>query len=128
MMQMGAWQRLRVWKRVVWVSVTRRRSRATFSTEQTAGSGSHEEDQSVPPHLREVTPEALDRILEAHRSWLETDDSAMRLVGNTALADLMRSGEIQRIYDKWFNPGPTEINMPISSALKTAFEIQALPY
>ena len=56
------------------------------------------------------------------------DDSAMRLIGNTALADLMRSGEIQKIYDKWFNPGPAEINMPISSALKTAFEIQALPY
>jgi|TARA_B100000315_G_C14546051_1_gene573284 glutamate/aspartate transport system substrate-binding protein len=56
------------------------------------------------------------------------DDSAMRLIGNTALADLMHSGEIQQIYDKWFNPGPSEINIPISSTLKTAFEIQALPY
>ena len=56
------------------------------------------------------------------------DDSAMRLIGNTVLADLMRSGEIQKIYDKWFNPGLTDINMPISSTLKTAFEIQALPY
>jgi len=56
------------------------------------------------------------------------DDSAMRLLGNTVLADLMRSGEIRKIYDKWFNPGPTEINMPISPLLKAAFEIQALPY
>ena len=56
------------------------------------------------------------------------DDSAMRLIGNTVLADLMRSGEMQKIYDKWFNPGPTKINMPISSTLKTAYEIQALPY
>ena len=56
------------------------------------------------------------------------DDSAMRLLGNTVLADLMRSGEMQKIYDRWFNPGPTKINMPISSTLKTAFEIQALPY
>jgi glutamate/aspartate transport system substrate-binding protein len=56
------------------------------------------------------------------------DDSAMRLLGNTVLADLMRSGEMQKIYDKWFNPGPTEINMPISSTLKTAYEVQALPY
>ncbi len=56
------------------------------------------------------------------------DDSAMRLLGNTVLADLMRSGEMQKIYDKWFNPGPTGINMPISSTLKTAYEIQALPY
>lgn len=56
------------------------------------------------------------------------DDSAMRLMGNTVLADLMRSGEMQKIYDKWFNPGMTNINMPISSTLKTAYEIQALPY
>jgi len=37
-------------------------------------------------------------------------------------------GEILKIYDKWFNPGPTGINMPISDKLKMAFEIQALPY
>lgn len=54
-------------------------------------------------------------------------DSDFRLVANTVLADLMRSGDIQRIYDKWFNPGPGNINMPMSSTLKTAFEIQALP-
>jgi len=56
------------------------------------------------------------------------DDSAMRLLGNTVLADLMRSGEMQKVYDKWFNPGPTNIKMPISADLKKAFEIQALPY
>jgi glutamate/aspartate transport system substrate-binding protein len=56
------------------------------------------------------------------------DDSAMRLLGNAVLADLMRSGEMRKIYDKWFNPGPTNIKMPISDTLKTAFEIQALPY
>ena len=55
-------------------------------------------------------------------------DSAMRLIGNTALADLMHSGDIQKIYDKWFNPRPGEINIPIISTLKMAFEIQALPY
>ncbi|GMQ89680.1 MAG: amino acid ABC transporter substrate-binding protein [Gammaproteobacteria bacterium] len=56
------------------------------------------------------------------------DDSAMRLLGNTVLADLMRSGEMQKIYDKWFNPGPTKIGMPISQALQAAYAIQALPY
>jgi glutamate/aspartate transport system substrate-binding protein len=56
------------------------------------------------------------------------DDSAMRLVGNTVLSDLMRSGEMHKIYDKWFNPGPTKINMPMSPALQAAFAIQALPY
>lgn len=56
------------------------------------------------------------------------DDSAIRLIGNTVLADLMRSGEMMKIYDKWFNPGQTNIKMPISTDLKKAFEIQALPY
>ncbi|MDH5749758.1 MAG: amino acid ABC transporter substrate-binding protein [Rhodospirillales bacterium] len=59
---------------------------------------------------------------------IRRDDSAMRLLGNTVLADLMRSGDMRKIYDKWFDPGPTNINMPISDTLKTAFEIQALPH
>jgi glutamate/aspartate transport system substrate-binding protein len=44
------------------------------------------------------------------------------------LADLMRSGEMLEIYNKWFNPGQTNINMPISDTLKVAFEVQALPH
>ncbi len=56
------------------------------------------------------------------------DDSPYRRLGDVVLADMMRSGEAQKIYDKWFNPGPTNINMPISATLKTAFEIQALPH
>ncbi len=56
------------------------------------------------------------------------DDSTYRRLGTVTLADLMRSGEAKTIYDKWFNPGPTNINMPMSSTLETAFEIQALPH
>lgn len=56
------------------------------------------------------------------------DDSTYRRLGNVVLADMMRSGEMQKIYDSWFNPGPTNINMPISATLKTAFEIEALPH
>lgn len=56
------------------------------------------------------------------------NDSTYRRLGTVVLADLMRSGEAQKIYDKWFNPGPTKINMPISDTLKTGFEIQALPH
>lgn len=59
------------------------------------------------------------------------DDSAMRLLGNSVLADLMRSGEILAIYDKWFTkkiPGKPAVNLPLSSTLKVAFEVQALPY
>ncbi len=56
------------------------------------------------------------------------NDSTYRRIGTVLLADLMRSGEMQKIYDKWFNPGPTKIMMPISDTLKVAFEIQALPH
>jgi glutamate/aspartate transport system substrate-binding protein len=56
------------------------------------------------------------------------NDSLYRRIGTVTLADLMRSGEGKKIYDKWFNPGPTNINMPMSDTLKTAFEIQALPH
>ena len=74
--------------------------------------------------------EVVGRFLsyDPYAIMVRRDDSAMSLIGNTVLADLMRSGEIMEIYDKWFNPGPTNINMPISDTLKTAFEIQALPY
>lgn len=56
------------------------------------------------------------------------NDSLYRRLGTVTLADLMRSGEAKKIYDKWFNPGPTNINMPMSDTLKMAFEIQALPH
>jgi glutamate/aspartate transport system substrate-binding protein len=56
------------------------------------------------------------------------NDSLYRRIGTVTLADLMRSGEAHKIYDKWFNPGPTGINMPMSDTLRTAFEIQALPH
>jgi len=56
------------------------------------------------------------------------NDSTFERLGRIVMSDLMRSGEMETIYDKWFSPGPTGINMPISSTLKTAFEIQAFPY
>jgi len=56
------------------------------------------------------------------------NDSTFRRIGTVLLADLMRSGEMLEIYNKWFNPGPTNINMPISDTLSVAFVIQALPH
>ena len=56
------------------------------------------------------------------------NDSLYRRLGTVTLADLMRSGEAHKIYDKWFNPGPTNIKMPMSDTLRMAFEIQALPH
>lgn len=55
------------------------------------------------------------------------NDSTFERLGRVVMSDLMRSGEMEEIYNKWFAPGPTNINMPLSDTLKTAFQIQALP-
>jgi len=52
------------------------------------------------------------------------DDSAFRLVATKTLADLFRSGEINDIYAKWFDP----MGVPQTDLLQAAFEMQALPY
>lgn len=54
---------------------------------------------------------------------IRRDDSAFRHVGNTVLAELFRSGEIERIYDKWLAP----IAGPPSDELKMVWKVQALP-
>jgi glutamate/aspartate transport system substrate-binding protein len=56
---------------------------------------------------------------------LRRDDSAFKLIVNRTLSELMRSGEIHKIYDKWFKT--RELTMPLNPLLKAAFEIQALP-
>lgn len=51
------------------------------------------------------------------------DDSAFRLVVNRTLSRLFRSGEIFRIYQRWFDP----LRAPPTDLLEAAFLIQALP-
>jgi len=58
---------------------------------------------------------------------VQRNDSTFERLGRVTMAGLMRSGEMAEIYAKWFEPGPTNINMPLSDTLRTAFEIQALP-
>jgi glutamate/aspartate transport system substrate-binding protein len=50
-----------------------------------------------------------------------------RLLGNTTITKLIRSGEMDAIYKKWFEPGPTNINYPLSDRLKENFQLIALP-
>jgi glutamate/aspartate transport system substrate-binding protein len=50
-----------------------------------------------------------------------------RLVGDATIARLVSSGEMQKIYDKWFMPGPTNINYPMTDRLKTNMGLVALP-
>ncbi|MEW9921395.1 amino acid ABC transporter substrate-binding protein [Marimonas sp. MJW-29] len=51
------------------------------------------------------------------------DDSAFELVGKIALANVFRSGEIDAIYAKWFDP----LGVPADPLLKSAFQLGALP-
>ncbi|MDT8326563.1 MAG: amino acid ABC transporter substrate-binding protein [Roseovarius sp.] len=51
------------------------------------------------------------------------DDSAFELVGKKALANVFRSGEIDAIYAKWFDP----LGVPADPLLKAAFQLGALP-
>ena len=58
------------------------------------------------------------------------NDDAFGVVVRRALAGLMRSGEIQKIYDKWFVgklPSGETLSMPMQPLLKAAFQLQALP-
>lgn len=50
-----------------------------------------------------------------------------RLLGDKTIAKLVQTGELQKIYDKWFLPGPTNINYPMSDRLRTNLELVALP-
>lgn len=54
---------------------------------------------------------------------LRRNDSDFRLVVNRALARVYRSGEIAKIYAKWFDP----MGVPMSPLLKAGFELQAIP-
>jgi len=50
-----------------------------------------------------------------------------RLLGNKTITRLIQSGEMEAIYKKWFEPGPTNINYPLSNRLKENFLLIALP-
>ncbi|WP_299831150.1 amino acid ABC transporter substrate-binding protein [uncultured Roseobacter sp.] len=51
------------------------------------------------------------------------DDSAFELIGKKALAEVFRSGEINAIYAKWFDP----LGVPADPLLQAAFKLGALP-
>ncbi|WP_029031828.1 amino acid ABC transporter substrate-binding protein [Salinarimonas rosea] len=57
------------------------------------------------------------------------DDSAFQLLGTKVLADLFRTGEIEEIYAKWFQPFPTNesVSEPPTDLLRAAWRLNALP-
>lgn len=54
---------------------------------------------------------------------IRRDDSDFRLVVVRALAELFRTGEIDKFYGKWFKP----LGIPLGEETKAAFRIQAYP-
>jgi len=50
-----------------------------------------------------------------------------RLLGNRTITMLIRSGELHAIYKKWFEPGPSNINYPMSERLRENLDLVALP-
>ncbi|HEY5075634.1 MAG TPA: amino acid ABC transporter substrate-binding protein [Pyrinomonadaceae bacterium] len=53
------------------------------------------------------------------------NDTDFRALGLKVMSDLYRSGEIFTIYKKWFEPGPTNINLPMNDDLKNALRLNA---
>ncbi|MDF2464942.1 MAG: amino acid transporter substrate-binding protein [Ramlibacter sp.] len=56
---------------------------------------------------------------------LRKDDPTFKKLADDTIRDMMKSGEIQKIYDKWFvNPIPpknTKVGLPVSAATKAAW-------
>lgn len=63
--------------------------------------------------------------LEPIGIMIRKDDAAFKKVGNDTLAELVKSGEIVKIYDKWFTqpiaPKNISVNMPMTAETKAAW-------
>lgn len=55
------------------------------------------------------------------------NDSTFRLIGTRMIGNMMRSGDLQALYDKWYNSDHTGLKVPMSPLLDAAMRIQALP-
>ena len=79
---------------------------------------------SAAPADYVVSDDALS--VEPYGILLRRDDPAFKKVADDALAAIYRSGDINKIYAKWFlNPIPPNgisLNVPMSAALKRAIE------
>jgi glutamate/aspartate transport system substrate-binding protein len=63
--------------------------------------------------------------LEPIGIMIRKDDPAFKKVGNDTLAELVKSGELAKIYDKWFTqpiaPKNISVNMPVTAETKAAW-------
>lgn len=63
--------------------------------------------------------------LEPIGIMIRKDDPAFKKIGNDVIADLVKSGELVKIYDKWFTkpipPKNINVNMPVTAETKAAW-------
>jgi len=76
--------------------------------------------QSRNPKDYEISPEALS--VEPYGIMLRKDDTAFKKVVDAAMTHIYKSGEINKIYDKWFQkpvpPKGINLNVPMSEQFK----------
>ncbi len=78
---------------------------------------------SRSPADYKILPESLNT--EPYGPMLRKDDPQFKKIVDSTLAGLMKSGEMEKIYTKWFTspipPKNVNLNFPMSPALKAAF-------
>lgn len=76
------------------------------------------------PDRYKILPESLRQ--EPYSMMLRRDDPQFKALVDKAVGDVMRSGEIFGIYEKWFTqpipPRKRNLHFPMSAALKEAFQ------
>ena len=78
---------------------------------------------SPTPAAYQIIPESLRQ--EPYSMMLRRDDPQFKALVDKAVGAVMRSGEIAKIYDKWFvspiPPRGTNLNFPMTPAIREAF-------
>ena len=78
---------------------------------------------SPTPAAYQIIPESLRQ--EPYSMMLRRDDPQFKALVDKAVGAVMRSGEIAKIYDKWFvspiPPRGTKLNFPMTPAIREAF-------
>lgn len=76
------------------------------------------------PDLYKILPESLRQ--EPYSMMLRKDDPQFKALVDKAVGDVMRSGEIYAMYDKWFvqpiPPRKLNLHFPLKDALREAFK------
>jgi glutamate/aspartate transport system substrate-binding protein len=82
--------------------------------------------QSRSPRDYDISPEALS--VEPYGIMLRKDDAAFKKVVDAAMTNIYKSGQINAIYEKWFQkpipPKGLNLNIPMSDAMK---KVVAMP-